>query len=267
MTKIMMLGDTHGDAYAYEEALIYADAVGIQHIFVLGDLGVFPFYNDTLDYLERVNELSRDLGIQNYWVRGNHDDPDAWSATVKYWPGTHRFGMLRSNIRLADRVHHFKMFGLQFLAVGGAVSIDRNWRLNKESRAKTLYWPNETISDRDLNQVFTWESNGSRKVDVLLTHDCSDRTPFHTRLKEDLDSKINRQKIDEILKVSEPDFHFHGHMHTEYEWANRVSGSHYTQTYGLECNQDAMWPYPGETPNNWLIFDTEAKTTQWRLDS
>jgi len=266
MAKIMMLGDTHGDTGAYIEALLHAEKIGVNHIFVLGDLGVFPYYNDTLQYLEDINEMSREFGIHNHWVRGNHDDPDAWSAAVKFWPGVHRFGMLRSNIRLLDRVHHFKMFGLQFLAVGGAVSIDKNWRISKERRDKTLYWPNETISDEDMGRVYSWESNGSRKVDILLTHDCSDRTPFYARLKEDLDSKMNRQKIDDILRVAEPDFHFHGHMHTEYEWENRTSGDHWVSTFGLECNEDAMWPKTGHSPNNWIIFDTETYDTTWRLE-
>ena len=264
MTKIMMLGDTHGDTGAYAEALLYAEAINVRHIFVLGDLGVFPYYNETLQYLEDINQMSREFGIHNYWVRGNHDDPDARSATLKYWPGAHRFGMLRSNIHLADRVHHFKMFGLQFLAVGGAVSIDRDWRVQQEKRDKTLYWPNETISEADMRKVYGWSDD--RKVDVLLTHDCSDRTPFYTRLKADLDSKMNRQKIDNILRVTEPDFHFHGHMHTEYEWENRVSGNHWVSTYGLECNEDAMMHNFGDEPNNWIIFDTESKNTTWRLD-
>ena len=264
MTDIMILGDTHGDTNEYLHALERANETNIKHIFQVGDCGFFPSFSDVHDHLDTVQRVSAESNVTNYWVRGNHDDPDAWQNTIDDYPARSGFGYLRKNILLAPRVGYFKRFGLNFLAVGGAVSIDREWRIMEEFRRKqpkTLWWPNESVSDDDMELV-----NG-KHVDVLLTHDCSDHTQFHTRLKPDIDSKINRQKIDSVLLRATPDIHFHGHMHTEYEWDNHISshGQHSTKTYGLECNQNAMHDYYA-APNNWIIFNTETRTATWRKD-
>jgi hypothetical protein len=96
------------------------------------------------------------------------------------------------------------------------------------------------------------------KVDYLLTHDCSNRTPFYARLKPDLDSQIHRQKIDAILQATNPDKHVHGHMHNKFEWENYTGGDHYTSTYGLECNGD-HW--------SWGVLDTEKDEFLFRGES
>jgi hypothetical protein len=76
----------------------------------------------------------------------------------------------------------------------------------------------------------------AKKLDVLFTHDCSDRTPFGFNLVPDPDSKMHRQKIDRVLRATKPEVHLHGHMHRRYDWMNLVADDHYTQTYGLDCD-------------------------------
>lgn len=259
VAKILIMGDTHGSVHSYLRTLDYAARNNIKHIFQMGDCGTFPEYSptSTQELFEQVNEYSRRHNIINYWVRGNHDDTDMWQGIIDHFPTAHKgMGYLRSHIRLMPRVGYFKMFGLNFLEVGGAVSIDTEWRRKNEQTPRTLWWPDEIISPEDLNKV------NYQKVDILMTHDCSDRTPWKMRLKEDFDSKMNRVKIDDILKRSKPDFHFHGHMHTQYDWMNRTNGDHWVRTIGLECNAEAM--ENDREFNNFVIFDTETKEITWK---
>lgn len=278
MTKILIMGDTHGYTKSYLRSLEFAKSLGIAHVFQMGDCGTFPEDDPTWvqEHLENVNEFSRRNKIINYWIRGNHDDTDMWQAIIDNFPTQHKgMGYLRSNIRLTPRVGYFKMFGLRFLEVGGAVSIDAAWRRKLESwqggyingqyhhkgkGPRTLWWPDEAISYDDIAKVT------DRKVDILMSHECSNYTPFYGRFKPDPDSEVSRRNLDMVLKKSRPDFHFHGHMHTQYDWENYMvhEMNHSTRTIGLECNSESM--YNKKEFNNFVVFDTETKQISWKAD-
>lgn len=259
MAKVLILGDTHGEPHTHIEAVEYAAEHSIQHIFQVGDCGLFPAFPSTSLSIDMVSESLREHDVYAHWIRGNHDDTDAWQFFVDKFPDGKGRGMLRTNIRLYPRASYFKMFGLQWLQVGGAISIDRVDRLHREREtgSKTQYWPDEAISGDDLRLV------DDRKVDILLTHDCSNKTPFGMRIKPDADSEQNRMKVDKILNRSRADLHFHGHMHEKYEWENYMvhQMNHSTMTYGLECNPNSWQP----EPNNWVILDTDTKKVEWKL--
>jgi hypothetical protein len=249
----MLIGDTHCDRHFLVNRMDLAGALGIQHAFVLGDFGIFPRFVETVNFLDVVNEAARKNGVTVYALRGNHDDPDWWAWNVEHNPHHKGFGMVRRHIQLSPTVNYWTWAGKKFLVVGGAVSIDRTDRVRREEKPLTEWWPNEQLSDKDLARV-----GDGVHVDYLLTHDCSNDTPFKYRLKDDVDSTEHRRKIDEVIKRSRPDMHFHGHMHEKYDWVNMpYSTDHQTQTYGLECN--GMW-------YSWGILDTDTNVFLWRGD-
>lgn len=266
--EIMIIGDTHGDLAEYLRLIDVAEAQGVTKIFQAGDCGLFPAFQGYAEWLDTIQRRSEKANIQNFWIRGNHDDPDEWEYHCRF-PNRTGWGQIRSRIMLAPRVHYFKHNGVKFLGVGGAVSIDKQWRLQNEKKPNTLWWPDEIISEEDILKV------DDRHIDVLITHECSNRTPWQGRLKPDLESQMNRQRLDRILTLATPDWHFHGHMHTQYEWMNRVIShdvntgtdkASWTKTIGLECNPDAMWQQGANYNNtyNWGIFDTNTKTWRWK---
>lgn len=262
--EIMIIGDTHGDLDEYMRLLDIAHDEGISNIFQAGDCGLFPSFPGYTQWLDTIQARSAELGIRNRWIRGNHDDPDEWQHVIDKYATVNGWGVLRSNIFLAPRVHYFKHNNVRFLGVGGAVSIDKSYRLVNEKKPGTLWWPNEIISIEDVDAV------EDRKIDVLITHECSNYTHFRGRMKNDPDSEQNRRRLDEILKRSRPDWHFHGHMHTKYDWENYMvhEMNHSTHTIGLECNPNAMWSSnfssASNDPFNWGIFDTNTLTWRWK---
>ena len=266
----MMVGDTHGNTRALMSAMKVAGQCKIEHLLVLGDFGLWDHFADGVAFLDDINEYAQAMRLTVYAVGGNHENWDHWNWYVDNMPTSKGFAIVRRRVVLAPRVHRWKWANTEFLGVGGAVSIDKDNRLLHEKGGqnyglgrtsfrppapRTLYWPNEQLTDEDVDGILSRPSN----VDVLVTHDCSNYTPFHARLKPDLDSQIHRQRIDTVLKHVKPDFHFHGHMHTKYDWINtQVHGfQHGTQTYGLEC--DGMW-------DNFGVFDTETKAFDWRAE-
>lgn len=259
--KIMLVGDTHGDIRNVEQKVRFAKQVGdIQRIFVLGDFGFWWGY-EGVKYLDDCNDLARDNNLQIFALPGNHEFYEGWKALVDNAQATaHGFAYVRTNVLLSPRVHDFVWGNKQFVVTGGAVSIDKDYREEyRRTKGKRIWSPDEQLTDEEVNQVTV--NMAGIKTDYLLTHDCSNFTPFRDRLKPDMDSQIHRQRIDKVIANVNPRMHFHGHMHTKYEWNNTLNTDAFgatpsvsVDTYGLECNTD-QW--------SWGILDLVADKFEW----
>lgn len=245
MKKVMVLGDQHGYIDSFRHNLESSKHHQYSKIVQVGDFGLWDHTEKGVKFLDDLNEVLKGWGRKVYAIGGNHENWDHWNWYVENMPkDKYGFAILRSHIMLAPRVHTWRWEGKKFLGVAGAASIDKKMRLDDmRNGGVQSWWPQEQITDEE---VFTVARS---KVDYLMTHDCSNMTPFGMSLVPDFDSQIHRQKIDEVLKKSLPNVHFHGHMHKKYDWQNRVSGDQWTQTYGLTCNGDS---------NSWGILDLET---------
>ena len=221
----MIAGDWHKQTRWAESVISLASAKGVSNIFQVGDFGLWPGRGG-LDFLDDVNNSARGHNVVIRTLRGNHDSAE-WERLLTNQDANRHDPItggvyVRSRIVLMPRTARFDFGGKFFQVVGGAVSVDKDYRIPGES-----WWPEEEITDAEVDAI------PAGKVDVLLTHDCSNRTPWRNRMKPDLDSVAHRQRIDKVLDKTTPDLHFHGHMHEWYDWENRVGGDEWTQTYGL----------------------------------
>lgn len=278
--RVGIVGDTHGDVQDTVNVLNEMGARKITHVFVVGDFGLWTHFADGQEFLDRVQATAEGNGLTVFAVGGNHENWDHWEWFVENMPTHKGFAMVRRRVLLAPKIHEFNLSGRKWAVAGGAVSIDKDARLERErggidswsgrsfrgTGARTQYWPNETLTDK---QVIHIEQRFD-KADILLTHDCSDFTHFQGRLKPDADSQRHRQKIDRVIAAVKPEVHFHGHMHTKYEWDNVQSHGykpfsddewkgHSTKTYGLEANPGAMWSSGNKVMSDWWgILDTDT---------
>lgn len=250
MTKIMVLGDMHGSLESCNLALERSKHHDYSKIVQVGDFGLWDHLARGVTFLDNLNESLRKYGRKMYAIGGNHENWDHWNWYVENMaPDKYGFRIIRSHIALAPRVHRWKWDDRKFLGVAGAASIDKDIRLEDERYGgPKQWWWQEQITDEEVASV------GTVKTDYLITHDCSNQTPFGFRIIPNMDSQIHRQRIDQVLKQSRPDLHFHGHMHRKYDWVNLIppmgeGDYHKTQTYGLTCND---WT------NAWGILDTET---------
>lgn len=245
----MFLGDVHGNKREARSALENARDHSVQHIVWCGDCGLWPGLGG-IDFLDETNALARKYDIFNYWVGGNHENWDEWIRVVRSAPkGGTGFSYLRSHILLAPRLHRWHWDGKTFGSAAGAVSIDKAWRTEGQS-----WWPQETLTEPEVEGAISMF--GPKDIDYMITHDCSNYTPWKSRIKPDPDSMMHRQKIDRILAAATPKMHFHGHMHQRYEWENTISNPNYLiNTIGLECDGDKY---------NWGILDTATDEFKFR---
>jgi hypothetical protein len=254
--RIVMVGDTHGSVRDVKEAVRRAKDFQTDRIYILGDFGLWWGYKG-VEFIDDINEYARKNNVHIFALPGNHENYDWWNATVATAPTSKGHAYLRTNVLLSPRTHTWNWAGKQFAVAGGAVSIDKQWRKAGES-----WSPDEELTDDEVEGINLW----GHRVDYLLTHDCSDFTPFHGRLKPDADSQRHRKRVDRVLQILKPRMHFHGHMHTRYDWDNLWPYGYsafdegewtgpVTKTYGLECNND-WW--------SWGVLDTETDKFLWR---
>ena len=236
---IVVSGDIHGD---YEK-LVYMCCVQYQMtdtlIIVAGDCG-FGFYRP--DYYDAIyKKVSNRLAKANNWIvfiRGNHDNPayfDSKQVNYERWKAVPDYSVL-------------KACGHTILCVGGAISVDRTWRMNEQyideekeeygDLMPYVYWPDE----RPVYNESILDSIGKdHAIDVVITHTapsfCQEVQPslIENLLKSDkdlLDDLNHERKVMDaihtyLIENGHPLQHwFMGHFH--YSWNSEIEGVHYS---------------------------------------
>lgn len=249
------MGDVHGDLAFASRMVRHAKTLGITKILQVGDFGIWDHLPQGAYFLNTLNDNSAASRageeVSWYFVDGNHENHDRLTEYADNSDGTiEGFVPIRERIFHIPRGQRWVWDGVSFMGVGGAHSIDKAYR--KEGHS---WWPGETIKSYDLFRV-----KEAGQADVLLTHDCPTNAPFKQRLKNDPDSHIHRQVMDEVGKMVRPKIWFHGHMHDHYDYFFPPFES-FARVVGLECNEGAMWNSavrPADDYNHHLVFDTDG---------
>lgn len=105
----------------------------------------------------------------------------------------------------------FELDGITFGVMGGAVSIDKEYRLMVEKNTgQKCWWEEEQVTLEDINKARDY--NGT--VDVMLSHDTFINPISSTGwYKNDPESDRHRQKMLDVVQAWEPTVNVHGHYH------------------------------------------------------
>lgn len=247
--KVLGIGDTHGDTSSIcNIAIPIAKKNGCEIIVQEGDFGYHEHAHDGVRFLNKVSKcLVRD-GITMYWLDGNHENhPLLWE---KYGPsGPFGFYEIRPNLWYMPRGSVFKLGHVTCLALGGAFSIDKHWRLMKELERRghrvgmyssygvtdmmdssvkewaknveghTYWWPTEMITHE---QAKLAKKNAAEQgpIDIMFTHDVPDGIDvpgIHSQEKWKYpETWQNRGLLREVFDVAQPKLLVHGHYHVRY---------------------------------------------------
>lgn len=147
-----------------------------------------------------------------------------------WWSDNTRRRPISHHITHLPRGHRFELDGVSFLALGGAYSIDKPYRIVNES-----WWPEETITDEEMALAI---SGGP--VDVMLTHDApTGVNPFGPETVGNKDeypeSWQNRLRLRMVVDACTPRVLFHGHYHHTYRERLEDTG---TEVIGLGRDGD-----------------------------
>lgn len=253
--RFLLLGDTHGNDKFFERACQAATESGCDRIFQLGDFGYWEHYPEGVRYLDAVRELLEEYGLTCVWIDGNHENhPLLWEKYRDDCDLSHTGGFwtIRAGLFYAPRGLRWAWDGITFLALGGAYSIDREYRTPGKS-----WWGTEMITDEDVIKA-----SAGGPVDVMLTHDAPNEADIPSLRRQDpLDypqSRNNREMVSEVVRQTRPQFLAHGHYHDRYSdilhYPVGVDGDgrqllHSVQVEGLGADMDPI-------QESSIIFDT-----------
>ena len=251
----MIYKSSHGTVYATGDihgnftGLVKFVAENLENcdVIVCGDIGVgfekCAHYENVFAKLD-TKLVSRDVKL--YMFRGNHDDP-------AYFNGDNGMKGFDNIILVPDYSVLLSADGYTILMVGGAVSIDRKYRIVGDTGRRNMFlryhhsaegfiptfWPNEEpfMSVEDLRSI---EDDGI-SVNCICTHTCpSDCRPPSSELLENAfavdpslreDLETEGGTMDTIRSWMKTHGHpltrwVFGHYHQHYD--NEIEGIRYT---------------------------------------
>ena len=175
-----------------------------------GDFGIWSNQAGQ-DYLSHLSRALRAVDAYLFFVDGNHED----HTLLRKFAATSPVGapvQVTTRIWWLPRGFRWTWWGNSWLALGGAVSVDRVFRT-----AGVDWWPEEEISDADVAAA----AYGG-PVDVMVCHDrpsCAPlalaRPPTSWRQCDLRRSDLHRQRLQAVVDHVKPRLLVHGHYHCD----------------------------------------------------
>lgn len=205
--RVWLCGDWHGNVGHLQRLLpaLRRAAPGVKTILHLGDWWTEP---RPIDY------WAEKAGIERVLVTlGNHEPWSTYSPLLAEGGGA---AVRISEVTwLLPRPFRFRIGGRSFLSVGGAASIDREWR-----REGVDWWPEEEITDQEVCEAIRGGA-----AEVMVSHETPEHTPVPA-VRDILDapsigvswvsaarSATSRAKVQHVWDATRPALLAHGHLH------------------------------------------------------
>lgn len=221
---ILVIGDTHGELPDLAHAIRHATSNNCSTIIQVGDFGYCwepEFIGQSEDALNQVERMMESTDVNLYFIDGNHE---SFSMLAKYGCRIHDPGVynIKPRIHYIARGTALNMHGHNMMFCGGAISVDRPFRIPRQ----TYFWE-EQIDAEDVQNCYESFDQFDSAIDYLITHD-SPNTEFVMRAHQEfakrfridtmieLESKFNRMKIESIMDYIKPTNMIHGHQHCHY---------------------------------------------------
>lgn len=258
--KIMLLGDTHGNTkFIANAAIPAAKEAGAKWIYQVGDFGYWEHTDEGQDFLDEISSVLIETGQQIVFIAGNHDKT---SLIFRRYSQISGFYMVRPNIWFAPNgtVWSPNAGETNFIALGGAYSIDKNYRLEQEEwRAQqimnsppiamadysrkqildyarnktkeTIWFPEEQMTDNEFEKILV---DTKDRIDVILAHDKPLASNPMVKLIPIPECIPNQRRLQKAVSVLKPKLFIHGHLHARYTDTVRCGDDDaYTRVEGL----------------------------------
>jgi hypothetical protein len=251
--KLLLVGDLHGNTAFAKKCFERGSERKVDALFQLGDFGYWEHEGSGQRYLKDIERLIQEYQIPLYWLDGNHENHRLLKA--KYgWMGlnmttegvvpaqkrsNNEFWPMGDELYYSPRGHRFTWSTVTFMTLGGAASVDKNWRTlcADEYPFGGSYWPEEAITAEE--EVYASRFEGPH-VNVILSHDSpmlppevADAVPNWSVYE---DSMANRAAVARVVEALTPRRLYHGHYHYAYSAEFNYNGGFVTKVRGLDAD-------------------------------
>lgn len=186
-------GDIHADPDRIRQIAAFCEenkTTRDDYLFVLGDVGV-NYYCDYRDY--PVKQQMADIPVTFICIRGNHE---ARPCNVPSYREVSAFGgkvyveeAFPNIIFLKDGAEY--EIGSRILAIGGAYSVDKDYRLMNGLR----WFEDEQLTAQECSEIL--DRVKGRSYDLVLTHTC----PFEWQPTERFLPSVDQSKTDKSMEL------------------------------------------------------------------
>ena len=166
----LISGDTHGNFSRFRNLNRNVWNPEETAIFILGDAGInYNGWENDLRFYSFINKL----GYTFYCVKGNHEEDPANIKELKLIYDAAICGLVYMNeeypnIRFLCNglVYNLENIGKTFIALGGAYSVDKQYRLENGY----AWFPEEQLSEEKQEDIL--KQIESSKYDIVFSHTC-----------------------------------------------------------------------------------------------
>lgn len=191
---VYITGDIHGD---FRDLVAFSERVGLTEedtIIILGDVGA-NFYLHGRD--RKTKKIASRIPATIFCIQGNHEArpqslPDLYHEQ-EWKGGTVFIEDAYPNLLFAKDGEVYDIEGFQTIVIGGAYSIDRDWR-----RENGLPWfADEQPDDAVKARVEEVLSARDWSIDIVLSHTCPAKyTPIEAYFEG-----IDQSKVDKSTEI------------------------------------------------------------------
>lgn len=206
---IYITGDTHGDFRKFNHLNLKDEDIMI----ILGDVGI-NYYLD--EYDKKLKERLSKYNFKFFCIQGNHEErPENISSyhEVEMFGGQVYIENEYPNLIFAKNGELYNLNGKSILVIGGAYSIDKDYRISKGYP----WFKNEQLSKFERKSIL--EKYTGKHVDIILSHTCpfkyEPKESFKLSLPQELVDKSMEKFLDEVEEKLDYDKWYCGHYHIE----------------------------------------------------
>ena len=183
---VYFTGDIHGSPFKLQVFCRYMELTEKDTIVILGDVGA-NYYGGKRDkqFKEQIAKLAPTI----FCIHGNHEQRPANipSYKAKEWnDGPVWYEEEYPNLLFARDGNIYVIDGVRYLVIGGAFSVDKNYRLSRGYG----WWADEQPSEEIKARVGRRVANSG--LDVILSHTC----PFKYEPREAFLPGIDQSDVD-----------------------------------------------------------------------
>lgn len=246
--RVGVAGDWHGNtAWAVSVIQQLSEQLGEPKLILhTGDFGIWPGEAGQ-QYQDEVVAALKRHGCLLRFVDGNHED----FTQLERWrlPASSAL-VARPALAWLPRGTRWEWYGRRWLALGGAVSVDKSIR-----REGVSWWPEESITFRQADEVAA-----AGPVEVMVCHDAPMGVPISfmrpPSFWADADlarAQRHRELLADVVMKVRPAWLIHGHYHQGAPgWRDAKVQGHHLKAASLDMDG---------RPGNWGILN--VKTMEW----